>query len=171
MNILKQLIIPLLLVVTLAICISGCVVIFHVKDSVEQLREDDKKIMDELRSNLNAPDTIPVLTDSLAFYKTDKRFVDVGNKKIWFTFHRFFFKRANYTDSLSSGFSILVADFDKKGIIIENQDNVTLSASNFGEPTKKWKAKLNLVTLKKSTYSDFSDEGLRIKTYIRSNKF
>ena len=167
----KQVIIPLLIMLTLSVSIYSCVMVLEVSDNVEKLQEADKSIMEELRSNLNPPDSMPVLTDSLAYYRTEQRYIEVDFEKYYFTVHRFFFKRANYTDSLFSGFSIIVADFDKRGIIIENQDNVTLSSSNVGEIDCNWQTKLNSLTSDKNMYSDFSDKGLRIKTYIRSNKF
>lgn len=168
---LKQFIIPFLLILTSSVSIYSCVMVLEVSDNVEKLQEADKNIMEELRSNLNPPDTMPVLTDSLAYYSTEQRYIEVDYEKYYFTIHRFFFKRANYTDSLFSGFSIIVADFGKRGIIIENQDNVTLSSSNVGEIESNWQTKLNSLTSDKNMYSDFSDKGLRIKTYIRSNKF
>lgn len=166
----RELFIPVLLAITLAVSVYGCVMVVAVYDNVEQLQEEDERIMAELQSNLNPPDSIPVLSDSLTYYKTEKKRITLDYDEYWFTIHRFFFKRANYTDSLYNGFSIVVADFGSKGIIIENQDNVTLSSSNIGEPTVKWQSKLNMITSNKETYSDFSDKGLRVKTYVRSNK-
>lgn len=168
---LEKYIIPFLLVLTLSTSIFSCVMVFEVSDNVEKLQESDKNIMKELRSNLNPPDTIPILSDSIAYYKSEHRFIEVDFERYYFTIHRFFFKRANYTDSLFNGFSILVADFDNRGIIIENQDNVTLTASSIGEIENNWQTKLNYLTSDKNMYNDFSDKGLRIKTYLRSNKF
>lgn len=84
--------------------------------------------------------------------------------------HRFYFKRAVYTDSLSSGFSVIVADFGRAGIIVENQQDVALSTEMLGSKVSNWKGSMNKITKGKKMYYNLSSTGMQIRTFIRSNK-
>lgn len=169
---LKTLIIPILIAITLAVSLYSCVMVYELSDSIEDLQEEDQLIMEELKRDLNAPDEKPVLNDSVAFYISEKRVIETGYKEyVSFTLHRFFFPRAKYTDSLYNGFNIVIVDLNKKGILIEHQDNVTISKSNMGELIKNWKFNIDSLSFDKKPYSDYSETGLKIKTYIRTNKF
>jgi hypothetical protein len=172
MKLRKELIVPILLVVTLSLSLCSCVMLMVVSDNVEDLENQDKEIMTQLAGNLATPEKTPELSDSIAYYKSERQYIDLGySSGITVTFHRFYFKRAAYTDSLFNGFSILVAEIGNRSIIIENQDNVNLSASALGVPLHEWKAKLNELSDNREPYADYSDNGLKLRTFIRSNKY
>ncbi len=172
MKTLKQFLIPALLGILIITCIYGCVMILAVHENVRELEQNDKNMTQLIQSgNLEQPDSIPKLTDSLAYYKSERKLVECNYKNSWVTIHRFFFKRAEYTQKLYSGFSIIVAEFDTQKILVESQDNVTLATTNLGDATKDWETKLDALTTDKDSYVDFSDDGLKVRTYIRSNKF
>ena len=172
MNKIKEWLIPILIGIILIMSITSCVMILAISDTVDKLKDDDKQMMEQMQGNLHPPVETPKLSDSTAFYKSESKTLDMGfGKEKWIRIHRFFFKRAEFTDSLYSGFSIIVADFGSSGVIIESQENVTVSVSNLGDKIHKWQSKLNLVTLNKPTYSDLSDDGLKVRTFVRSNKF
>ena len=169
---LKTLIVPILISITLMVSVYSCVMVLEMSDNIETLQEEDEKIMEQLQKDMIPPEVVPVLSDTLSYYYTDKRLIEVDyNTNYWVTIHRFFFVRAKYTDSLYNGFSIVVADINNKGIIIERQENVTLSQSNLGEIVDNWQFKLDTLTIDKKQYSDYSDKGLKVKTYIRTNKY
>jgi len=172
MSKIKEWFMPILIGVTLITSITSCVMVIAISETTNKLEEDDKQMMAQMQGNMNAPKVTPKLTDSTAYYKSEDKTLDLGlGDKKWIKIHRFFFKRAAYTDSLYSGFSIIVADFGSSGVMIESQENVTVTSSNLGDTLHKWQTKLNLLTLNKMSYNDLSDDGLKTRTYLRSNKF
>ncbi len=174
MKTLKGIFIPILLGIILVTSIYGCVMILAVSETVKELEENDKQMMDHLESNmLNPPDSMPQLSDSLAYYKSERKLIkgDYNYGDSWVTVHRFFFKRSEYTEKLFGGFSIIIADFNTKGVFLETQDNVTLATTNLGDTVTNWETKLDSLTVDRSQYIDFSDNGLKARTFIRSNKF
>jgi len=168
----KTLITPILIAITLAVSLYGCIMVYELSDSIDELQQEDELIMEELKRDFNAPEEMPVLNDSLAYYITEDRVIETGYREYYkFTLHRFFFPRAQYTDSLFNGFNIVIADFAKKGVLIEHQDNVTVTQSNMGELIFNWKLNVDTLTINRKPYSDYSEKGLKVKTYIRTNKF
>ncbi len=167
----------ILLVITTTSSLYSCVMGLVIHENVNELQEADEEMMasvQNMKSTLEVPKEYVKLSDSLAYYKTEKKWVETSSgydkKGRNFTLHRFYFKRAIYTDSLSSGFSVIIADFGKSGIIIENQKNVVLPENMLGEKELNWKNKMDSLTSNKKMYSNLSSAGMQIRTNIRSTK-
>lgn len=162
-----------LILLTLVFSLTSCVMLFVVTDSISDIEKQDEKVTENDNSRYTQPDIIPEITDSIAYYKeqngsTESSLYSQGKK---INIKRFFFIRGQYTDSIYNGYSIVVAKVGNSGIIIESQENVTVSASNLGEEVKDWKSKINDLTLNDKPYFSLSDEALKTQSLIRTAKF
>ncbi|MDR1793637.1 MAG: hypothetical protein LBR36_09435 [Bacteroidales bacterium] len=168
-------VLKILLILTLLFSVTSCILPIFLYNDIAELEEQNQELNEKLEASLNFNQSgeMPQLEDTSAYYKTEKRTIKTGSIYETYykaTIHRFFFKRACYTDNLYSGFCLIVADLGDKGIVIEKQDNVLLSADNFGIEKNDWRAVLDDITGGHNIYNDLSNNGLEVRAYIRSIK-
>ena len=169
----KKRLIYIMLGLTMCTSFYGCMMSLVMNENIESLQEADEEMMSSvqnMKSVLELPNEYVQLSDTVAYYKSEKKYVKLNNGGRSFRLHRFYFKRAIYTDSLSSGFSVIIADFGRSGILVENQQNVTLPAHLLGEEVSSWKSSMNNVTKGKKMYYNLSSNGMQIRTFIRASK-
>jgi len=170
---LKKNIWQILILLTLVSSITSCVMLIAVTDTIDELEENDKIIMENMQGNLSQPEILPEISDTIAYYKIQKGTTEGGlyTNGTSVKVHRFFFVRAQYTDSILNGFSVIVAEVGNSGVIIESQDNVTINQSNLGEKVNDWKTRVNELSSNNKPYFSLSDEGLKIRSLVRTAKF
>lgn len=165
------------LIISIGLGVTSCVMLVGLV-AYEESIASDAQVATYIDKTMQAPEVMPKLNDSLCFYRAKREVMKTSRPGMFgaddsylgFDLYRFFFPRAKFTDSLYNGFCIVVADLGKRGIIVENQDNVTLSLSAMGDTLRLWESSLNALVLDRPAYSDFSQDGLTLRTLIKSNK-
>lgn len=163
------------LALVLILNVTGCVMLVAVSETVERAARADRSMMEAIQNKgvLAQPDSMPVLNDSVAYYavrtgRTEGKGFDEGR---YVKMHRFFFKRACYTDSVYTGFSVVVAEVDGRGYLMENQPQVTVAESHLGTRSRQWREAINYLTGRMDPYFALDDEGLKLRSLLRSAKF
>lgn len=168
-----QLITYILLVLALGASATGCVMVFTIADEVERTKHEIELLVKRTSGGLAQPEEVPEITDSTAFYNYREDVISSSSfgPKRKVKVHRFFFKRASYTDSLFGGFSVVVANVSGKGVILERQRNVTVTTDNLGKKVGDWRRRVNLLTRDNEPYFALSNDAMKLRTLVRTSTF